>query len=193
MKVINLFAPPGAGKSTTAKLLSAMLSLADYKVEFLPEFAKFATLSRNHSALSDQIYMFAKQENRLKVLSHTDIDYVVMDGPLPLTLLWQPAGYYRYYEPLVMEVFSSFDNINFLLRRGDAAPYKTFGRNETEAEAADLGLRLEQLLERHKVPLQGPFEVSRALPARLFDLVLGRDAKSSAKPASPTPNLTAPT
>ena len=174
MKVINLFAAPGTGKSATAKILSGMLSLADYKVEFLPEFAKFATLARNQAALGDQIYMFAKQENRLRVLANTDIDFAVMDGPLPLALLFQPANYYEHYEPLVMEVFSSFDNVNFLLHRNAESAYKTFGRNETEEQAAALHRLLVDVLERNKVTLHGEYVVDRALPAKLFEVVTGK-------------------
>jgi len=117
MKVINLFAAPGTGKTTTGQILSGLLSMANFKVEYIPEFAKFATLSRNRAALSDQIYMFAKQENRLNVLRDAGLDYIVMDGPLPIALLFQPADYYQGYEPLVMEVFRSYENLNFYLSK----------------------------------------------------------------------------
>lgn len=174
MKVINLFAAPGIGKSTTAKILSGMLSLADYKVEFLPEFAKFATLARNQAALGDQIYMFAKQENRLRVLANTDIDFAVMDGPLPLALLFQPENYYVHYEPLVMEVFNSFDNLNFLLHRGVDSSYKTFGRNETEEQSAVLHRALVSVIGKHDISLRGEYVVDRELPAKLFEAITGK-------------------
>lgn len=175
MKVVNLFAPPGTGKSTTGQILSGLLSLQNFKVEYVPEFAKFATWSNNTSALRDQIYMFAKQENRLEVLSRANLDFVVMDGPLPLALLFQPENYYSFYEPLVMEVFNSFRNVNFYLRRNESMPYKTSGRNESEEEALKLDGKLRELLARHSVKSK-EYVVDTSLPFKLFEDVTGQPA-----------------
>lgn len=175
MKVINLLAAPGSGKSTTGQILSGMLSIADHKVEYVPEFAKFATFSNNQAALSDQIYMFSKQENRLHVLRSGMLDYVVMDGPLPVALLFQPEEYYRNYEPLVMEVFHAYENMNFFLRRNPALTYKTIGRNESPEEAKSLEPKLEAILNRHAVPFVNCV-VDKGLPARLFKLITGQPA-----------------
>lgn len=175
MKVINLLSAPGSGKSTTGQILSGMLSIADYRVEYIPEFAKFATFSNNQAALSDQIYMFAKQENRLHVLKSANLDFVVMDGPLPVALLFQPEEYYRFYEPLVMEVFGSYENINFFLHRNPQLAYKTVGRNENFEQASGLDQRLQQILLRHDVPFR-EFMVERSLPAQLFREITGGEA-----------------
>ena len=172
MKVINLFAPPGTGKTTTGQMLSGLLSLSDHKVEYVPEFAKFATLARNQSALSDQIYMFAKQENRLKVLAESGLDFVIMDGPLPIALLFAPPRYYRHYEPLVIEVFNSYENINFYLNKAPGHRYKNHGRNENEAQANALGKILRELLSKHQVGYT-EVQVRKALPFELFEAVTG--------------------
>lgn len=172
MKVINLFAPPATGKTTTGQILSGLLAIANLKVEYLPEFAKFATLSNNQSALSDQVYMFAKQENRLNVLSKSNLDYVIMDGPLPLALLFHQDTHYKNFEPLVMEVFNSFDNINFYLKRNPSLPYRTHGRNEDREQSLTLDLLLRKVLDRHSVPRQ-EFMVERSLPYDLFEKILG--------------------
>ncbi len=174
MKVINLFAAPGTGKTTTGQILSGLLSMADYKVELIPEFAKFATLAKNHAALSDQIYMFGKQENRLNVLEKAGLDYVIMDGPLPIALLFQPEGYFSCYEPLVMEVFRSYDNVNFYLRKNPQLAYKAHGRNESETEAGALDLRLRGLLAKHAVTCQ-EFLVEKSLPFQLFRELTGQE------------------
>jgi len=174
MKVINLLSAPGSGKSTTGQILSGMLSIADYRVEYIPEFAKFATFSNNQAALSDQIYMFAKQENRLHVLKSANLDFVVMDGPLPVALLFQPEDYYKFYEPLVMEVFGSYDNLNFYLRRNPQFAYKSHGRNENRSQASELDVRLQSILSRHQVPYQ-EYMVERSLPGQLFREITGAE------------------
>ena len=175
MKVINLFAPPGTGKTATGQVLAGMLSIAHYRVELIPEFAKFATFARNNAALSDPIYMFSKQENRLHVLKQAELDFVIMDGPLPIALLFQPEGYYAAYETLVMEVFKSFENVNFYLHRSDAVPYKPHGRNESADESVRLGARLKSTLSRHGVEADD-FMVTPELPGKLFERLTGRTA-----------------
>lgn len=151
MKVVNLFAGPGVGKSTTGSVLYGMLSMAGFAAEYVPEFAKFASWAKHEAALSDQVYMFSKQENRLHVLKNHQLDYVIMDGPLPVATLFTPDSYYRHFEPLVMEVFADYQNVNFFLERNEALPYRNLGRNENEASARELCLKLEALLDRYAV------------------------------------------
>lgn len=172
MKVINLFAAPGVGKSTTGQILSGLLSIADYKVEYIPEFAKFATFSNNVAALTDQIYMFAKQENRLHVLKDAGLDYVIMDGPLPVALLYCPPTYYKGYAPLVAEVFHSYDNVNFFLRRNPDLRYKQLGRTQSEEESERIERQLRSLLNTHGIECAERM-TSKALPSALFEEITG--------------------
>lgn len=173
MKVINLFAAPGVGKSTTGQILSGLLSIADYKVEYIPEFAKFATFSNNTAALSDQIYMFAKQENRLHVLKEAGLDYVVMDGPLPVALLYCPRTYYQNYAPLVAEVFHAYHNVNFFLTKNPKLRYKTIGRVQSEQESEIIEKQLKELLKRHSIDYVEKM-TSKNLPSDLFEEITGQ-------------------
>jgi hypothetical protein len=175
MKVVNLFAGPGTGKSVTSSVLYGMLSLAGYNVQYVPEFAKFATYSNNTAALSDQIYMFGKQENRLHVLKDGGLDFVIMDGPLPLALLYTPDTYYRGYEPLVMEVFKDYDNINFFLERNLDLPYQQNGRSQSPEEAERLSQRIRDILTRHGVSFEC-VAVHHGVAAELFEKITGLQA-----------------
>jgi len=152
MKVVNLFAGPGTGKSTTGAVLYGMLSMAGYTAEYVPEFAKVLTWQRHTTALKDQLYLFAKQDHRLEVLRDQPLDFVIMDGPLPNAALYVPPGYFSHFEPLVMEVFNSYENVNFFLERNRSRKYPTAGRNETADEAETLCRRTLELLDRYKVP-----------------------------------------
>jgi hypothetical protein len=175
MQVINLFAGPGTGKSVTSAVLYGMLSLAGYAVQYVPEFAKFATYSKNTAALSDQIYMFGKQENRLHVLKDSELDFVIMDGPLPLALLYAPNSYYTSYEPLVMEVFQSFDNINFFLERNPQIAYQQNGRNQSPKEAEELCLQIKRILDKHNIEFEC-VAVHPSIAAELFEKITGSPA-----------------
>lgn len=175
MKVINLFAPPSSGKSDTGKLLAGILSIAGYSVELVPEFAKFATYAKNNSALSDQVYMFAKQGNRLHVLNQANqLDFVIMDGPLPLAILYcEPSfKFMTTFEPLVMDVFNSYENLNFYIERNPAIPYSTVGRNESEDQARKKGVELKEILDRNAVQCSSHM-LSDTIVADLFKEITG--------------------
>lgn len=175
MKVVNLFAAPGTGKSTTGQILAGLLSIARYRVEFVPEFAKFATFADNQSALSDPVYMMAKQANRLHVLRNQPLDFVIMDGPLPVGLLYTPEHYYRHHEPLVMEIFNSYENVNFLLEANPEIPYQTHGRSQSKAQADELASKLRHIIDRHAMPVQREL-VRPQLPMVLFEALTGHQA-----------------
>lgn len=175
MKVINLFAGPSAGKSTTGAVLYGMLSMAGYAAEYVAEFAKFATFAKLHSALTDQLYMVGKQHNRLHVLKNAGLDYVVMDGPLPQAVVFAPDGYFKHYEPLVMEAFNAYDNINFFLERNPEHAYRDHGRNEPEEQGRGLCGRVRELLDRHGVAYFVE-RVDSRVAARIFERITGVSA-----------------
>lgn len=172
MKVINLIGAPGIGKSKTGEILGGLLSLSGYNVEFVPEFAKFATFSGHEAALQDQIYMFAKQENRLHVLKSHELDFVLMDGPLIQQLAYAPKKYFRYYEKLVVEVFNSFDNINYFFQRNPEIAYQRVGRKETPVESEMRQLEIEKILEKHKIAHKRVM-VTPSLPRTLLKEITG--------------------
>jgi hypothetical protein len=149
------------------------LSLSGYNVEFVPEFAKFATFSGHEAALQDQIYMFAKQENRLHVLKSHDLDFVLMDGPLIQQLAYAPEKYFEYYEKLVVEVFNSFDNINYFFQRNPEIAYQKVGRKETPSESEMRQRDIERILLKHQIA-HTRVMVNPALPKKLLREITGK-------------------
>ena len=82
--VINLYAGPGAGKSTTAAKVFAMLKERGANVELLQEYAKQWAWEKRAPINYDQFYLFAKQaksEYRL----FDKADYIITDAPVLLT------------------------------------------------------------------------------------------------------------
>jgi hypothetical protein len=173
MKVVNLFAGPGVGKSTTGAVLYGMLSMAGFRAEYVPEFAKFLTWQKHEAALADQLYLFAKQDHRLEVLRNAPLDFVIMDGPLPNAVLYLRGDYFPSFSRLVMEVFASYDNVNFFLDRNPQLTYQTAGRSETAQEAEALCLRVLALLAQHSVPFSR-VSVGPQLPGELFQRLTGQ-------------------
>lgn len=142
MKVINLFAGPGCGKSTTAAALFALMKRRGLNVEMITEFAKDLVWTERNKELGDQIYIFGKMYHKLWRL-RDKVDYVITDSPLPFCSYYDREGL-PYFNELVMSAFNSFDNINFVLERN--FPYQQEGRYQTEEEAKQVHQDILQLI-----------------------------------------------
>lgn len=173
MKVINLFAGPGVGKTTTGLLLAGMLSMEGMRVEFVPEFAKFATFAKYNAALGDQDYMFAKQHHRLAVLrADSRLQYVIMDGPLPIALNYADPND-KEYEAIVLKRFFGFDNLNIFLERNPDLPYQQVGRSQTAEEAQAICDRTLALMDAKGIPYER-VQVNALTAGLIFEKLVGK-------------------
>lgn len=142
LKVINLFAGPGAGKSTTAAGVFSGLKQEGINAELVTEYAKDLTWEGRHETLANQIYVFGKQFKRLQTLVGK-VDVVVTDSPLLLSMIYNRD--WIYLNPLVLEAWNKFENSNIFIER--VKPYNPAGRNQTEDEACALDRKICDLLE----------------------------------------------
>jgi adenylate kinase family enzyme len=149
-KIINLFGQPSAGKSTTAAGVFHKMKLADVDCEIITEYAKeMVWRGLPAKAFSDQLYITAKQNQRqLNLLNK--VDYVVTDSPLLTGLAYVPEDYFESYKPLLLEIFNSYDNVNFFLNR--TKPYNPIGRNQTEDEATAISHKIRSILQKERIP-----------------------------------------
>jgi hypothetical protein len=153
MRVVNLWAGPGAGKSTTASGLFYLLKASDQNVELVTEYAKDMTWEGRHNILNDQLYITAKQNRRLARLMDHDISLVVTDSPLLLGIHYALPGYLSgKYEPMLMELWNQYENINFLITR--TKPYNPVGRNQDEAGALEIDRALVDFLKSRNLPYE---------------------------------------
>ena len=79
--VINLFGPPGSGKSTGAAEVFAALKKLGINAELVTEFAKDKTWEHNATALGCQEYVFGKQSYRL-ARCRNEVDVIVTDSSI---------------------------------------------------------------------------------------------------------------
>lgn len=142
--VINLFGPPGSGKSTGAAEVFAALKKSGVNAELVTEFAKDKTWEHNATALGCQEYVFGKQSYRL-ARCRNDVDVIVTDSPLPLSIIYNtnPALGSKFNE-VVLNIFNTYSNYNYYINR--VKPYNPKGRNQTEAESDALGEPIKNLL-----------------------------------------------
>jgi nicotinamide riboside kinase len=146
-KVINLFGGPGSGKSTIAAGLFYRLKMSGCSCEYVTEYAKDLVWSSNYETLSNQIYVFGKQHNKMFRLRNK-VDYIITDSPLLLSIYYAIANNFKStsLKNLILEEHDKYDNINIFLNR--VKQYDESGRTQTLQQAKDIDWEIENNLLR---------------------------------------------
>lgn len=165
--VINLFAGPGAGKSTLAGEIYGWMKRRRVSCEYVPEFAKEITWEDTHELLDNQLLLLAEQHRRQYRLLDK-VQYIITDSPLLLTCVYLEGSHRKYKEDfkrggwdgalydLALQAHFMTDALNLFVVRGDRK-YDPSGRNQTEAEASQIDNHIRQLLTDN---LEETFDVS---------------------------------
>lgn len=150
MLVVNLFGAPGAGKSTGAAYVFSKLKMLGVNAELVTEFAKDKTWEDNQTALSNQSYVFGKQNYKMSRCKDK-VDVIVTDSPLFLSVIYNNDDILgEDFNKVVLNVFNSYDNLNFFIRR--VKPYNPIGRNQTEKESDEISKELKYILDKNDIP-----------------------------------------
>lgn len=166
MKVVNLFAGPGTGKSTTAAALFAELKYQNVNAELIQEAAKDAAWEgRSGKFFAAQQYILGEQSWRQWRLKD-DVDIAVTDSPLPLGLVYMQDSFpAQSLRQAVLEDFHSYDNFNVFITRNK--PYNSKGRLQDEYEARQLDGLIKDMLYEHSIPyIELPY--CRTLPTYIL-------------------------
>ena len=148
--VVNLFGVPGAGKSTGAAHIFSCIKMAGVNAELITEYAKDKVWERNDEAFRNQAYIFGEQSYRISRCAGK-VDVIVTDSPLPLSVMYNnDERLTENFNKAVMDVFNTYDNLNYLLLR--VKPYNPVGRKQTEAESDALGASVISLLKDRNIP-----------------------------------------
>lgn len=147
MVVINLFAGPGSGKSTTCAMIFAKLKLAGINCEMALEYAKDKVWENSLDVLDDQIYVFGKQIHRLNRLKGK-VDVIITDSPILLSIIYDKERN-PILKDLVLDQFSKFDNLNYYVTRDDT--YNPKGRVQTLKESIDKDNEIKNLLNDNNI------------------------------------------
>lgn len=148
-KVINAFAGPGTGKTTCCSGICYEMKKKHYNIELITEYAKDLVYENRTELFSDQIYILAKQNRKILRLNNK-VDYVLTDSPILQNLAYMPDGYFPSYESIVKEMFNSYDNINFFLKR--RTEYNTVGRYQNLEEAIEIDNKILHILDSNNIP-----------------------------------------
>lgn len=168
--IINLFAGPGTGKSTTAAGIFHFMKLAGVNAELVTEFPKDLVWAERFSCLSCQPYIFGEQYYRLYRLLDK-VKFIITDSPILLSIVYN-KDYPASFNKAVIDIFNSMNNWNFYLKRG-SHPYNPKGRSQTlkEAEQIDEGI-VRALLDNH-IPVS-TIEADVTAAERIFQLAIDK-------------------
>jgi len=165
--VVNLFAGPGTGKSTTATGVFSILKLNGVNCEYVPEFAKDLTWEERSKTLQNQIYLFGKQYHRMWRL-FDQVDVIITDAPFILGLV------YGIFDLSMIQVmmgrFVECNNLNFFLRR--TKPYNPKGRNQTLEEAKLIDGQIKATLIGHQIDyfeIDGNYDAINTITHRVLN------------------------
>jgi len=162
LKVINLWAGPGAGKSTLAAGLFNLMKNMQHEVELVTEFAKDVTWEKNYGTLQNQLVVLAEQDRRLRRLEG-QVEWAITDSPLPIGLVYMTPEY-NFLHDAMPSIFGRYRNYHALVCRDPNRPYHEAGRNQTLDEATQLDRAILDLYEAYSLgdPTMDVFSDHRA-------------------------------
>ncbi len=165
--VVNLFAGPGAGKSTTAAVVFAELKYrGEISCELLTEAAKDRFWEGTLNNVDDQLFIFARQLYELRCILGK-VDVVVTDAPLLTSLVYQVTTSTA-FETFVREVIDQHDNLNIFLQREKA--YSKVGRSQNLAGAKVLDEKIWNLLGGFDIPFT-KLIANRTAPSQIVGMI----------------------
>lgn len=148
--VVNLFAGPGAGKSTGAAYIFSKLKMDGYDCEYVSEFAKDKVWENNGEVFKSQFYITGKQVFKIKRCCGK-VDIIITDSPIAIG-----AQYLKDNEVMlghaILEEFGKYNNLNLFINR--VKKYNPNGRNQTEDEAKEIDERMKWWLQLHDIPFE---------------------------------------
>jgi hypothetical protein len=169
--VVNLFAGPGAGKSTVAAGVFEELKWQGVEVELVREFAKDEVWADHKKSFGNQLYLTGIQSHRQFVL-RDEVDVVITDSPIILGCLY---GASPKLSEALLEEFNQYNNINYFLQRTKA--YNPKGRNQNAEEAKTVDFQSLLFLIDSGIPytpLKADREAKHAIVERVLKELQGR-------------------
>ena len=152
MIVINLWGAPSSGKSTTSSGLFFLMKINKFKVELVHEFAKELVLEQRENVFTDQNYIFAEQNRRIRRLEKHNYDFAITDSPLLLPLYYDEKRSGEDFAQFLTNEFHKYNNLNyFLVRRHTFEP---MGRRHNEKQAIRIEEELRQWLTDAGIPFK---------------------------------------
>jgi hypothetical protein len=122
-------------------------------VEYIQEYAKDLVYGNDFTKLSDQLHILGEQHHRIVRLKSA-VDYLIHDSPFILGLAYISEDNHlpiNLFEQLVIELFTSYDNINILLIRNVDIKFQQTGRLTDANDSMAKDVEIKQILDKHNI------------------------------------------
>lgn len=151
--VINFFGGPCSGKSTIASELFSFMKKQGYNVELALEYAKDLVYGKQENILkTSQVLVFAKQQYRIDRLLDSDVQYVITDSPILLSIFYsnytEDEGKYL-FEDFVLQQCNQYNSVNIFIERG--SEYQEQGRLQKKTDAIRIDTNIKDILSKNGI------------------------------------------
>jgi hypothetical protein len=153
-RVLNFFAGPGTGKSTTSAAVFAELKYRGVNCEYIQEYAKdkaweFGKTVHLPKVIQAQEYIFAKQHFRMRRCAG-EVDLLICDSPLIMSMVYIEDDFeLPSLRNVVLEAHNLYNNVNVVLER--CKPYNPKGRFQDEEGAKQKDKEILDILQKHNI------------------------------------------
>lgn len=151
--IINAFAGPCGGKTTSCWEIASVLKRKGIIVEYVSEYTKelvyekdFVTLD---GTLENQEKILKEQKHRQDRL-YGQVQVIVTDAPLLFNIIYleeKPDWYVK----KVLDIFNSYNNLNIFIKR-DKEKFTHIGRNHNLEESIEKDKEILNFLESNDIP-----------------------------------------
>ena len=146
--LVNYFAGPSAGKTTSALELTAELKKQGYNVEYVSEFAKELVLENRLEELKNQEFVTDGQYHRLDRIRNS-ADIIVTDSPVLLGKVYGEKRISEEYSKQIEAYHNSFETLNLFIARGTT--FQTEGRVHNLEQSKALDNKIITMLQENNV------------------------------------------
>ena len=151
--IINAFAGPCGGKTTSCWEIASALKRKGIIVEYVSEYTKelvyekdFVTLD---GTLENQEKILREQKHRQDRL-YGQVQVIVTDAPLLFNIIYLEDKP-NWYVKKVLDIFNSYNNLNIFIKR-DKEKFTQIGRNHTLEESIEKDKEILNFLEKNDLP-----------------------------------------
>ena len=148
---LAILGSPGSGKSTLSSGLLYFSKLFFFKVDSVPEVAKWHIYKRSDfSSPNFEINKYNEQKN-LEEIYPSELDILICEAPLVISAIYA-SYYYGEESEISKEMFrlalESKNRYSHFIVSRKLVKFESFGRNETERQSEELHFKTIEILER---------------------------------------------
>lgn len=155
--VINAFAGPGAGKTTSCLEIAEKLKKQGFVTEYVQEYAKDLVYDNNLTMLDGHYeHQFAILNEQMKRINrlYGKVDFIVTDSPILLNNTYlnedKNTEVYSSYSDSVNKLYGLYNNFNYFVER-DTSVFEKEGRIHNFEQSIAIDNELKNMLHNNQI------------------------------------------